>query len=86
MITPAELSEIKKRSERYAKLLNNPTSEMTKHLSDIGLMCIVDIPLLIAEIETINTDVILGKSINLVFFDEYASIEPVLWENLIDPR
>ena len=54
MITPAELSEIKKRSERYAKLLNNPTSEMTKYLSDIGLMCIVDIPLLIAEIETLT--------------------------------
>ena len=86
MITPEELSEIKKRSERYAKLLNNPTSEMTKYLSDIGLMCIVDIPLLIAEIETINTDVILGKSIKLVFFDEYASIEPVVWENLIGPR
>ena len=33
-----------------------------------------------------NTDVILGKSINLVFFDEYASIETVLWENLIEPR
>ena len=33
-----------------------------------------------------NTDVILGKSINLVFFDEYASIEPVVWESLIEPR
>ena len=33
-----------------------------------------------------NTDVILGKSINLVFFDEYASIEPVVWENMIEPR
>ena len=33
-----------------------------------------------------NTDVILGKSIKLVFFDEYASIEPVVWENLIEPR
>ena len=57
MITPTELSEIKNRSERYAKLLNNPTSEMTKYLSDIGLMCIVDIPLLIAEIETLTFDI-----------------------------
>ena len=29
---------------------------------------------------------ILGTSIKLVFLDEYATIEPIIWENLIEPR
>ena len=29
---------------------------------------------------------ILGTSINFVFLDEYATIEPITWENLIEYR
>ena len=51
-LTSEELSKIRKRSEDYARSLLQGCEEIpVDELSDIGLMCVVDIPRLIGTIE-----------------------------------
>lgn len=54
-ITPEEIATIKDRSERYRKnLLGDETQIPVDSLSDIGMMCIVDIPRLISHIQSFS--------------------------------
>lgn len=55
-MNPKELNEIKDRAAAYAKTLGNSTGEMIKDLSNIGLIAVVDVPRLIAEIKTHNVE------------------------------